>query len=116
MKRTFKLQGKDGEVIGYVSKDNNDRLTINLNGFSGKLTSVDAESLSERLYVNVDDFVESIGSETAVVDCDRSLTLVIGSKSTVASISVEIYHPVAGLVFSNEFYTVEDVTGKVTIS
>lgn len=118
MKQTFELQARDGVAIGYVSKDNNDRLCVTLSGFIGKLTAMEPETLSERLYTNVDDFVAEfdVGHRVAIVDCDRNLTLVIGAKSTISGISVEIFHPVAGRVFADEFCGVVNVTGKTAIS
>lgn len=92
------------ESVCFITRDEEGHLRINVRNFWGKpLTSKTAESF------NVDDFVGSLMQHngTAVVECDRNITVVFRNWG------LQLFHPVAGNIFSARYNGSKDVTGGV---
>lgn len=113
--QTFRLLGSRNEDLGIISKNEDGKMIMVLNGFFGSIVS------KKMKLTNVDDFVGSLffGDKTtsAVVECENcgseNLTVYFNSKTHSDLVEVNIYIPVIGKIFTAHVKNVEDVTGKV---
>jgi hypothetical protein len=116
MTHTFELLNSVPETIGYVSRNENNRLVLSLKGFGTPLIGVE-DSMPMG---NVDDFAASFMSETHhhtfVFDCRYNLVVVFDGWKYAAQTDVRVYHKnITEPLFSVGISDVKDVTGKTMI-
>lgn len=118
--QTFKLIDSNKKEVGVISKTDDGKMILSLNGFWGAIYS------KKMKLINVDDFVGSIfwgdtdtrasaAVECASGSCDDLMVHFDGQKY-VGSVEISIYAPIIGQVFKVTVDDTIDVTGKVMLS
>lgn len=116
--QTFKLIDSNKKEVGVISKTDDGKMILNLNGFWGTIYS------KKMKLVNVDDFVGSIfwgdnrasaAVECTSASCDNLMVHFNGQRYT-GSVEIVVYAPIIEQVFKVTVDDAIDVTGKIMLS